>query len=266
LKEKKTILYLLLILGIVFLAAIAFGFGKGINTIGEVVYRYTGNLSVVSTPTSASLYIDNAYKGLTPRSVSGLSVGNHAIRINKTGYSVYSITKYINAGANSLSATLVANQTNQTNITTGSLSVTSTPSSASLYVDNAYKGLTPKNVMGLSVGNHAIRINKTGYNVYNINKYINAGANSLSVNLVANQTNQTNITISCASNSQCNSTSFCEKSVGLCNATGICRTKPSTSSCSTPGALVCGCNNMTYNNKNCANAYGVSLKKANSAC
>ena len=38
LKEKKTILYLLLILGIVFLAAIAFGFGKGINTIGEVVY------------------------------------------------------------------------------------------------------------------------------------------------------------------------------------------------------------------------------------
>jgi hypothetical protein len=85
--------------------------------------------------------------------------------------------------------TIASNQTNQT----GSLFVASSPSSANLYVDGAYKGLTPYTASGLSVGNHNVQVTKSGYNAYSTTKYIYAGSNSLNVTLTiaSNQTNQT---------------------------------------------------------------------------
>src|SRR3989344_3909083 len=73
----------------------------------------TGKLSVTSNPSSASLYIDGAYRGLTPLTVSNLFVGNHKVNVKKPGYNVYSTTKYVYAGNNSLNVTLtpVTNQT-----------------------------------------------------------------------------------------------------------------------------------------------------------
>jgi len=82
---------------------------------------------------------------------------------------------------------------------TGSLSVSSVPSGASLSIDKVSKGVTPITVYNLSIGNHAIRITYTGYNAYATTRYINAGSNSFNATLVraTNQTgitNQTNIT------------------------------------------------------------------------
>jgi hypothetical protein len=76
----------------------------------------TGSLTVASSPSSASLYVDGAYKGLTPLTVSGLSVGNHNVQVTKSGYNSYSTTKYIYVGSNSMNVTLTpaTNQTNQT--------------------------------------------------------------------------------------------------------------------------------------------------------
>ena len=77
----------------------------------------TGNLYVASSPSGANLYVDNILKGTTPRTVTGLTIGNHAVKITKTGYYDYTTTKYIYAGNNSLSVTLTlmngtGNQTN----------------------------------------------------------------------------------------------------------------------------------------------------------
>ena len=84
------------------------------------------------------------------------------------------------------------NQTNQTQF--GSLYASSTPSSASVYVDNVLKGLTPKLISNLSIGSHTIKFTKTGYYDYSDVKkiyanqitYINA-----TLTLKNNQTNQT---------------------------------------------------------------------------
>ena len=46
---------------------------------------------------------------------------------------------------------------------TGSISVTSTPSGASVYLDGSYKGATPKTLRGVSAGSHTIKLSKSGY-------------------------------------------------------------------------------------------------------
>ena len=67
----------------------------------------TGSLYVTSNPSSAYLYVDSAYKGLTPALVTNLNIGSHSVKLTKSGYNNYSTTKYIYAGSNTLSATLV---------------------------------------------------------------------------------------------------------------------------------------------------------------
>lgn len=171
---------------------------EGNNSFFVYLIPSTGSLSVTSSPSSANLYIDGSYKGLTPLTVSSLSIGNHVVIVNKTGYDTYSETKYISEGSNSLNVTLtpviVSNQTNQT----GSLSVTSSPSSADLYIDDSYKGLTPFTVLGLSVGYHDVKLIKSGYYVDIQTRNIFPGNNSLNVILtpliVSNSTNSTNQT------------------------------------------------------------------------
>ena len=70
---------------------------KVVNTSGNTTNQ-TENLYVASNPTGANLYVDNALKGTTPKTVTGLSVGNHAVKVTKSGYNNYTSTKYIYAG------------------------------------------------------------------------------------------------------------------------------------------------------------------------
>ena len=97
----------------------------------------------------------------------------------------------VKLGRNNTSFAPVYNQTNQT----GSLSVTSVPSSASLYIDGSYKGLTPLTVSSLIVGSHSVQVTKSGYNSYSTSKYIYVGNNTLSVILTLAAKNQTNQTV-----------------------------------------------------------------------
>lgn len=87
------------------------GGGGGNNQTNQ-----TGSLSVFSVPSKANLYIDGAFRGFTPITVSGLIVGNHNVLVTKSGYSSYSATKYIYVGGNALNVTLTkfTNTTNST--------------------------------------------------------------------------------------------------------------------------------------------------------
>lgn len=91
-----------------------------------------GSLYVTSTPSAAKIYVDNVYKGTTPRTVSNLIVGNHNVRVTKVGYSDYSTVVNIQSGPRfNLAVTLTplgapapaptnttTPSTNQTNATT----------------------------------------------------------------------------------------------------------------------------------------------------
>ncbi|HVP95602.1 PEGA domain-containing protein [Methanoregula sp.] len=58
-----------------------------------------GNLFVSSSPGAAGVYIDNAYEGITPVNLSGISPGTHAIRLAMNGYADYESTVDVTGGS-----------------------------------------------------------------------------------------------------------------------------------------------------------------------
>jgi hypothetical protein len=76
------------------------------NSTGNYSGNYTGNqtgnttnssskygqIYASSTPSAASVYVDNAYKGLSPLTVYNVAVGNHSVLFKKLDY--YDVTKY----------------------------------------------------------------------------------------------------------------------------------------------------------------------------
>jgi hypothetical protein len=46
---------------------------------------------------------------------------------------------------------------------TGSISISSVPTGASIYIDENYQGTTPKNITDIAAGSHTITLNLTGY-------------------------------------------------------------------------------------------------------
>ena len=88
---------------------------------------------MTSTPSAAGLYVDNIYKGTTPKTVGNLLVGNHNVRVTKAGYSDYTTVVNIRSGPRAnLAVTLTpaaasaSVSTNQTNATAPASNQTNT--------------------------------------------------------------------------------------------------------------------------------------------
>jgi len=117
----------------------------------------TGSLTVTSSPEGASLIIDDEEAGLTGTTLS-LPVGSHSVRVEMEGY-LSSDEEYadIEAGVTSeLSFELEA--------LTGSLSVSSSPSGAAIYLDNRDTGIkTDATLEDLSTGEHTLVLKLEGY-------------------------------------------------------------------------------------------------------
>ena len=118
----------------------------------------TGNIKISSTPSGAAVYVNSVYYGTTPHTVSNLPAGNNDLRLTYSGYNDYRDTINIVAGQTETTyATLTAQ------VTYGTLSVSSTPSNANVYLDGAYKGTTPRTIGGLSKGAHTLEVTMPGY-------------------------------------------------------------------------------------------------------
>lgn len=73
---------------------------------------------------------------------------------------------------------------NQSNTTTGTMYITSIPSSAYVYVDKIYKGKTPRYVYNLVLGYHTVKFVKSGYTPVTRTVNIIAGTTNVSATLV----------------------------------------------------------------------------------
>jgi len=117
-----------------------------------------GQMTVDSTPQGAQVQLDGATDPtwVTPLSVSSLDPGPHSITVSKGGYVTDSRTIKVVSGTKS-SVVIHLNQLSAT------LSVTSTPSGANIYVDGRDMGkLTPAQV-SVDKGQHVVLIRKAGY-------------------------------------------------------------------------------------------------------
>jgi eukaryotic-like serine/threonine-protein kinase len=117
-----------------------------------------GQMTVDSTPQGAQVQLDGATDPtwVTPLAVSSLDPGPHAITISKSGYVTDSRTIKVVSGSKS-SVVVHLNQLSAT------LSVTSNPPGANIYVDGRDMGkLTPAQV-SVDKGQHVVLIRKAGY-------------------------------------------------------------------------------------------------------
>ena len=96
----------------------------------------TGGLSVQYMPSGAAVYVDGSKKGTTPCELSGLSAGNHTVKISLSGYETATRTVSITAGgvreiAGTLTKQAVATATTTTTGTSSSSSSSASSSSSS---------------------------------------------------------------------------------------------------------------------------------------
>lgn len=114
-------------------------------------------ITISSSPSSADVYIEGAYKGTTPLDLTGqYAVGSYSIEIRKEGYVSWLGTMAVKAsGTTSISATLTPY--------TGSVEVTSVPDGATISLDGTYAGISPTTISDIRTGVHAITLKKDGY-------------------------------------------------------------------------------------------------------
>jgi hypothetical protein len=117
-----------------------------------------GQMSVDSTPQGAQFQVDGKTDSswITPFTLSGLNPGAHTITVSKAGYSTDTRTVEVTGGSKSF---LVAHL----NLLMATLSVTSMPPGANVYIDGKDTGkLTPAQVP-VDKGHHIVLVRKQGY-------------------------------------------------------------------------------------------------------
>jgi hypothetical protein len=117
---------------------------------------HVGLVSVSSTPSEASIYLDGTYKGTTPETIFDVPVGNHSILLTKSGY--YDKTATIIVVLNQ-----VAYVSESLEAKTGEIDISSDPSGAMVYLDDSYNGITPITISDVPEGYHTVKLTKPGY-------------------------------------------------------------------------------------------------------
>ena len=124
-----------------------------------------GSMDVVSYPAGASVFLDGSYRGQTSPydalDIPNLAPGDHALVLSLEGYYNYVTSVTVTAGK---STNVVATLTDRPDANQfGQMAVLSTPSGASVYVDGAYRGITPAVLMLVRTGDRTVLLRESGY-------------------------------------------------------------------------------------------------------
>lgn len=160
-----------------------------------------GSISVTSYPAGADIYIDNVYKGLSPAVFDAVPNGNHVVLVKLDGYQGLSKSVTVTANNQTVYAQLYPQNTAPVTVSSpgqtsaagtgsptptapvhapgyGSLSITTSPPGALVYVDGAMMGVTPTTIPMLTEGSHSITLIMDGYQDLKTTITINAGTTS----------------------------------------------------------------------------------------
>lgn len=138
-----------------------------------------GTISVSSNPTYATIYLDGQKQGETsPQAdfdIISVPCGPHTLELTMDGYYPYSTQVYVDgktttrviASLTVLPATATSPTAYPTSApagNTGTLSISTDPSGATIYLDNAVKGISPLTLYNVLSGAHTVTIKQAGYN------------------------------------------------------------------------------------------------------
>ncbi|ASJ03497.1 hypothetical protein A3L09_09605 [Thermococcus profundus] len=139
------------------------------KVVNATLIPIPAKLSINSTPSGASVYINGSYKGETPLTLN-LTPGVYNVTISKQGYDNYTTTITLNPGEN---RRIKAKLTHLT----GYITVYTTPGNATVYIDGKEVGKTPLIKYNITPGKHRLTIKLNGYKEYDKNITINPGEN-----------------------------------------------------------------------------------------
>ena len=120
--------------------------------------RQGGTVLLQSTPDTAQIFKDGRELGVTPLVLTDLPVGQHDVLLKSPNYADVTVSWEIRNNS-----PLIIHTDMQSNI--GKLHITSKPSQARLFIDGKHVGQTAFRGT-YAVGNHAIRLERDGYQPY----------------------------------------------------------------------------------------------------
>jgi hypothetical protein len=168
----------------------------------------TGSISVWSDPPGAKVYLNGQFKGTTgtmPIIIRGVevtypfcdTVKSHQIKLTRAGYQDHTTMITVTAGeTTSIVATLtpislpsfvvpptgipttvppIAPTQVPTGTGTGTVSVSSIPTGARVYLDGVDRGTTPTTITGVFAGLHRLKVTLSGYHDYSTGVVVQSG-------------------------------------------------------------------------------------------
>ena len=134
-----------------------------------------GTIYSQSNPAGAAIYMNGNLQGYSPITIPNLPPGTYSMKASLSGYTPD--TQLINVYTGQ-TATYYPNlqQSPPAPRSTGTVSVTSTPPAALIYVDSNYQGKTPLTIT-VYPGSHSFRLSLPGYNDYATSIYVTANTN-----------------------------------------------------------------------------------------
>jgi hypothetical protein len=133
-------------------------FGKKKTPVLVAAAPALGDVVVTSIPDGAQIQVDGRsdVQWVTPRTMTGLTTGEHVIHISKPGYTTVIKTVALNAGDRPI-VSVALQQIGAI------LSVTSEPGGAMILVDGKETGKVTPAQVNVSTGSHQIALRKDGY-------------------------------------------------------------------------------------------------------
>ncbi len=137
----------------------------------------TGSVSVSSSPPGASVYLDESYQGVTqqanPLDLTGIMPGTYTVRLVLVNYQEFSTPVTVQAGRTVFVNAEMTPAPNPSE--TGTLQINSEPQGANVFLDNAYRGITPLTISSIEIGSHNLLVRLQGYNDYTTTVTITPG-------------------------------------------------------------------------------------------
>jgi hypothetical protein len=134
-----------------------------------------GVIYAQSSPSGAAIYMNGYFQGYSPMTIPNLAPGTYSMKASLNGYTPDTRIIYVYSGQTApYYPTLQPSPPSPHS--TGTISVTSNPGNALIYVDGNYQGKAPLTVT-LYPGSHSFRLTLPGYNDYTTTVNVNANAN-----------------------------------------------------------------------------------------
>jgi hypothetical protein len=132
-------------------------------------YYRAGSLQILSSPSGASVYLNNKYRGRTPRTgyldISSLQPGTYDLLIQYDNYLPYTSTVFVERGQ-VRTINVVLNQGVEQGPSTGAMQIQSEPADAQVFLNNQFMGITPVYLSSLTPGDYTLTLQKDGYASY----------------------------------------------------------------------------------------------------